>query len=135
MFEEMRDIFITVLKLAEERSQQYETHGFKGGKLSDYSEYEKTKDYQKYNEKESMLEEYLSGLSFEEIKVIQTIMYLGRDGDFKESDSYEERYESIRNYFDNNGWVDKRIEIGTILEKLPLDRYLRSGFEALDIKL
>lgn len=133
MFEEMKDIFSTTLKLARIRMEYYELYGFREGTLGDLTDYMETDDYKKYKEKEDELINFLNSLDFEQIKVIQSIMYLGRDRDYKEDESYQKRYDSMRKYFDDMGWNDKKIEIGTIVEKLPLDMYLENGFKILNI--
>lgn len=83
--------------------------------------------------KKEQLINYLESLSFEDIKVIQTVMYLGRDEDYEEHETYQQRYQNFRNYLDSRGWNTKSIEINQIVQKAPLDRYLLNGFRILNI--
>jgi hypothetical protein len=85
--------------------------------------------------KEKALEDYLMQLDFEIIKILQTIMYLGRDKDYSNRDSPKDIYLEQRRYFDNEGWTTKEIEINQMTEKLPLDQYLEEGFKILNIPL
>lgn len=81
------------------------------------------------------LTDYLETLKYEDIKIIQTIMYIGRDTSYgiknEEIDSdklFQEFYISLT--WDEN----KYIEINQIIEKEPLDKYLTRGMELLKIK-
>lgn len=81
------------------------------------------------------LEEYLLGLDFEIVKVVQTIMYIGRDRDYPENSTAEEIYHYNRVGLDNQRWSTKDIEVSQIVSKAPLYDYLRTGFRILEISI
>ncbi len=88
---------------------------------------------QNYNASpERELREYLGNMDFEEIKIIQTTMYIGRDGNFG-GNTPDEIYRNAREYFDKHGWNTKEIEITQIIEKIPLGKYLISALGLLQI--
>ena len=62
-------------------------------------------------------------------------MYIGRDHDYDRNDSYETRYKKYRESLDFRGWNEKEIEVDQIVQKVPLDNYLKDGFEILGINL
>lgn len=62
-------------------------------------------------------------------------MYLGRDNDYNETDSFEEIYINFRKSLDSNEWSSKEIEVDQMVQKVPLDQYLLQGFKILDIKI
>lgn len=134
MFENMMEVFRKVIALAEEKHKYEEMYGFKDGSLKSFHEYQKTEDYKLYKEKEKALEEYLLKLDFEQIKILQTIMYLGRDHNYNQNDTPEQIYKEEREYMDSLGWEDKWREVNKIMEKAPLDMYLKNGLKILKIK-
>lgn len=78
-----------------------------------------------YNSLDTDIENYLKSLTFDEIKSLQSIMYLGRDKDYDRSQSPQEIYNAQYDYFDKAlGWNTKELEINQMVEKLPLDQYL-----------
>lgn len=83
--------------------------------------------------KEKELFDYLSSLDYETIKVIQTIMYIGRDAScIREDGTYDYFY--TRECMDKRGWnEDKEIEALQIAEKLPLAEYLRNGCQKINL--
>lgn len=83
----------------------------------------------------NQLRTYCETLDFETIKVLQTIMYLGRDRDYDYNDTPEEIYKKQREYFDLQGWNTQEIETNQMIGKKPLPQYLREGFEILKISL
>ncbi|QPK89801.1 DUF3775 domain-containing protein [Bacillus velezensis] len=112
---EMRiDIFNKVIELAEKKR-----------KLIDKG--------QSYSNEDMELNNYLDRLTFEDIKVLQTVMYLGRDKDYDSKMSSAEIYREQRGFFDNEGWQRKEIEAGQMSEKTPLDRYIINGLDILNI--
>jgi hypothetical protein len=61
-------------------------------------------------------------------------MYLGRDNEYSQLNNGEERYKKLREHFNKSkGWTTKDIEVDQMVGKVPLDRYLRDGFEILGI--
>lgn len=78
---------------------------------------------------------YLNSLDFEVVKIIQTIMYLGRDEGYDKNDSVKEIYRKRREYFDD-GWNTQEIEVNQILGKGPsLYGYLLNGLKILKIDI
>lgn len=61
-------------------------------------------------------------------------MYLGRDGDYDKKESPVERYINYRLYIGNAAWETKDATVNQIIEKLPLDKYLKNGMKILNIK-
>ena len=62
-------------------------------------------------------------------------MYLGRDQDYSDADSYEERFDKYKKFLDSqNGWKkDKSIGILQITRKLFLAEYLGNGLKIIGI--
>lgn len=82
----------------------------------------------------SALDSYLNSLSFEEVKSLQAIMYLGRDKDYDNNLSPKQIYNSQINYFNKSiGWNTKEIEINQMVEKMPFADYLIEGKKILEI--
>lgn len=81
------------------------------------------------------LSEYLDNLDYETIKVLQTIMYIGRDSTYMQNDgSYS--YEYARKSLDGQGWHDdKTIEANQIAGKTPLGKYLRKGCSKIELNI
>lgn len=77
------------------------------------------------------LERFLNNQDFDTIKFIQAVMYIGRDK-ILETDSDPKII--LENELDRLEFTkDKSIEIGQILQKCPLDIYLKKGFKILGI--
>ncbi|MFB4471812.1 hypothetical protein ACDI16_02440 [Oceanobacillus caeni] len=90
----------------------------------------------KDHENELELYNFLCALDFETVKVLQTLMYLGRDKDYNGNLTSKNIYLEERRYFDNQiGWKTKEIEINQMVEKLPLDEYLEEALKILRINL
>ncbi len=133
MFEDLKDVLKKVYLLANDRRIEEESTYIEGVKVCDSHIIDI--ENLRYSEKEQKLFDFLNNLDFESVKIIQTIMYIGRDNDYNKTDSYEIRYEKYRKSLDINGWNDKEIEVSQIVQKLPLDKYLKSGFDILGINL
>lgn len=91
-------------------------------------------EYQLCEQRENELREYLEALDFEIIKDIQSIMYLGRDSEYNQAETCQQRFASQRKYMDSLGWHDKSNEIDKIVEKLPLAQYLKEGMRILGMQ-
>lgn len=133
MFENLREVLNRVYLLAKERRIEEESTYVDGVKVGHLV----IRDIEElgYSEKEQKLFDLLNSLDFESVKIIQTIMYIGRDHDYNKVDSYETRYARYRKSLDINGWNDKEIEVSQIVHKVPLDKYLKDGFDILGINL
>lgn len=119
MFNDLEEMFRKVITLARLRRINHERFGVPVHDVD-----------------ENNLERYLRRLNFEQIKILQCIMYLGRDEDYYETETPEERYGKFRAAMDRRGWNDdKDIEMYQMLEKEPLDEYLENGLKILKIDL
>ncbi|MGQ7672618.1 hypothetical protein ACTGX8_05995 [Streptococcus suis] len=123
MFEDMRDVFTKVIELAREKRGVQDT----------------TKDFTIESMKNSpyfiarkKLTDYLDSLSYDQVKIVQTVMYVGRDTSYEMTNiNPEDLYEEV---FNSLTWhEDKSIEISQIAQKSPLDDYLIRGMELLKI--
>lgn len=130
MLEDKIAIFKSVIDLARRRREADENESINVSSEG----YKKYKEY-KVSEEEKALDSYFNSLDFEVVKMIQSIMYLGRDRDYDKSDLPSEIYRKNREYMDQLGWATKEIEINQMVEKLPLDTYLQNGFRILEINL
>jgi len=108
------EIFRDIIKLAEKRRKFVEND-------------------QEYTKEDVALDNYMDNLDFEDVKVLQTVMYLGRDREYNKDLSPNEIYKEEREYFDTNGWVSKKVEANQMLEKTPLDQYLVNGLKILKV--
>lgn len=135
MFDDIKEILRKVYSLARDRRVKYEsTYKPSCDICNDAEERLQRYEDRKSGKYEDELEAYLHTLDFETIKVVQTIMYLGRDKDYKEITNGEERYKKERESLNKNkGWKTIDIEIDQIAEKMPLDKYLKEGFEIIGI--
>ncbi|MFL0197637.1 PIN-like domain-containing protein [Clostridium sp. WILCCON 0269] len=129
-----------VCRYAKNRSDLHNKYGIaqinsgNAEELERFWEYYKTGKGKLIKEAEKELRDYLHELDFETIKIIQTIMYLGRDGDYNEEDRVDERYSKFRQDLDELGWSKKDIEINQMVNKIPLDKYLIKGLKILGIE-
>lgn len=84
---------------------------------------------------EQKLKEYMSKLTFDDIKFLQVIMYLGRDTSEEEQLKYSARelFNSQCEYLDRVGWTTKEGETAQIFGKMPLDEYLEKGLSIINI--
>ncbi|WNN77022.1 DUF3775 domain-containing protein [Lysinibacillus capsici] len=75
------------------------------------------------------LERYVNQLSFDEIKFIQIIMYLGRETTDEDRLKYsnKELFESQQRYLEKKSWSIRELEADHIVAKMPLDEYLEKG--------
>lgn len=99
----------------------------------DYYERNRHNEVIKYidNLSDTPLSKHLEILSFEDIKVIKAVMYIGRDKDHKQ---YESPQTILNNKFDDLDLINhasKNIAIDMIMEKKPLKDYILDGMEIL----
>lgn len=118
-----------IIRIASERSDEYWSKNKEGEPV----ELSWDIDELAFSGKEKELFDYISSLDYEEIKTIQTIMYIGRDGSCAEKDGTYD-YFKTRKCMDAKGWnEDKDIEAMQMVEKIPLADYLRKGCEKLNL--
>lgn len=129
MFKEYSDIFRKVIELADAYYKAECPKETIEETMDDLDDFEIS------NEKRALIE-YLSNLDYEVIKVLQIIMYIGRDNIIEDNLSPQQKYLRERNYFDSQGWQeDKMIEIHQMTDKFPLVNYLNIGFKLLEINI
>lgn len=129
MLNELMSVFEKVLELAEKRKlaepRKEGLINLGGVNLEDIVESDEMRN----------LREYLESLDYETVKTLQVIMYLGRDKDYNNNDTPGEILRKQREYYDMLGWSDeKKVEVSQMVQKMPLDNYLRSGLSILNIE-
>ncbi|WP_096269388.1 DUF3775 domain-containing protein [Paucisalibacillus globulus] len=90
-------------------------------------------EFKDLTDKENTLSDYLRGLSIGALQDLLAIMYLGRDKDYNKRDSARTIMKKQRAYFDNQIGPNQIAIITTLMEKRPLDDYLKVGVEILRI--
>lgn len=128
MFDNVIEEIKKTIELAEERRNlKSEVTEFKVKKLDEFYSSPDFKARKK-------IVDYLETLSYEQIQMIQTIMYIGRD-------TYDDEVkisplELYNKTFESLTWNEKKgIEISQMVEKAPLADYLRRGVKLLKINL
>ena len=84
------------------------------------------------------LNEYLESLSFEQIKIVKTLMYLGRETTYQDRFKYSgwELYKKQYNYFERElNWNSRDLEILSIIGKNNLDELLSNGLKIIGIEV
>ncbi|MEK4698518.1 hypothetical protein MKX47_02925 [Solibacillus sp. FSL R7-0668] len=122
-----------VTKLAKDRRVTYEKYtpsGIVNLASKEFIEFNKTDEAKLIKAKETKLRAYLESLNFDDVKFVQTLMYIGRDESADEKISAAQLYNEK---FATLSWSTKEIEINMIIEKLPLDNYLKRGQETIGI--
>lgn len=131
--------FKIALYMAEERYREYEIEFNKmdtdGDGIVEYNLSDINVDDLVIKGKEKELSDFLNTLDYEVVKALQVIMYIGRDSSCMEEDGTYS-YELSRERFDRQGWnEDKSIEVCQMVEKKHLYKYLKDGFDKLNIVL
>ncbi|GKV65906.1 MULTISPECIES: DUF3775 domain-containing protein [unclassified Sporosarcina] len=72
--------------------------------------------------------EYLMRLSFEDVKFVQTVMYMGRDETLEDGGDAVSLYNEV---YSSLSWTAQDVEAEMIVEKMPLDEYLSRGLELM----
>jgi len=80
-----KGILQDVIGLAENWKSLMDRSGFDGGSIQEIQEFHKSPKGKEIDEAEQKLSDYMSSLSFDDVKMIQTVMYLGRDEDYDKS--------------------------------------------------
>jgi hypothetical protein len=135
LFNGKEQIFRDVVNLAQACKSAIDLSGFEGGSVKEFYEFQKTIPAQKIQVAEDALNDYMVKLSFDDVKMLQTVMYLGRDRDYDKSQTPIEIFNDYLNYLGKNGWNTKEIEINQMTEKAPLADYIRSGLEILNVTI
>ena len=140
MLDNLNNVFKMVYTLANVKHLDYEKYGLKEFSTSEeglekHINYKNTDNKKIVYVSELALENYLLTLEFETIKIIQSIMYLGRDKKYNKKNKVEEIYSKGRKCFDENGWNSREVEVNQIAEKVCLDCYLLNGLKILEISI
>lgn len=134
LFKGKEQIFRDVIHFAEARKKAYDLTKLENGRI-----FEKASEFKLSPaelETEVSLKNYMNSLAFEDIKMLQVVMYLGREHDHDKTLSTPlEIYNDYFKYIAGNGWHSKEREINQMKEKMPLADYLKSGLEILNIEL
>ncbi|QTB29083.1 DUF3775 domain-containing protein [Lysinibacillus sphaericus] len=99
------------------------------GSMEKLFEFLESENGKKMESEENKLKDFLMNRSYEEVKFIQTIMYLGRDPEDYKNTSPELLYSEV---FLSMSWVSKEAEVNQIVGKAPLGDYLKSGLKLLN---
>lgn len=135
LFNDQKQIFRDAIRLAENWRNAHDSSSFEGGSISEIQAFEATAEGQKINALAIELDDYLQSLDFDEVKMLQTVMYLGRDQDYDKSLPPHLIYENEFDYFEKDGWVSKEVEINQMTEKMALADYLKSGLDILKVSI
>lgn len=115
-----------VITLADDYRLIYNKYAPQGGSLKELAVFQASEEYKLVKEKYSLLSDYLMGLSIDEVIMVQTVMYIGRDergSNISDASTlYKEVYDDL--YERKN---TKSIEVNQITQKMPLADYLRDG--------
>ena len=124
MFKEMKEIFYTTYRLLSERSKldKGTDSPVKMGEL---------KEAGKYVEKTVELRTYLNALTHEQVKTIQTVMYVGREFREDEGKSPMEKYQLMKE--ETTEGLTQLEDIQIILDKAIAATYLLDGIKILNI--
>lgn len=127
-----KHVVINVYKFAVSRRQNFVPTTF-------IDKHQPTPDKSKrYSDSNNNLERYLESLSFEQIKIVKTLMYLGRE--VSDQDRFENSgRELYRIQYKDLEWEFKRngmgIQILSIIEKKNLDELLFRGLKIIGIEV
>jgi len=121
-----------VIQLADEwaRAENLTPHTLS---MNDLENYLKNPDVTAAKECHRALEKYMRKLNYEIILDIETLMLLGRDHEYSETDTYERRFNRIRKdiaeQYSNPDNIEMAIDY--ITGKWPLAEYLKDGLKAI----
>ncbi|WP_033543913.1 hypothetical protein [Planococcus sp. CAU13] len=127
------DLLSSLINLAETRQEYHDRYSLKSGSMKELMEYEKTENYQKVKEKKDALENSLNSQDFEDVKIMQVIMYIGRDTAQSNIKPASQLFEENYDYHEKSGWNKKSIEVSQMVQKVPLAEYLIKGKELLNL--
>lgn len=125
-----KDVLIRVIELARNHRLSIEVEQ---GNRSDGDISEALKKMMDENKEETALLDYLSSLDFDDIKMIQALMFLGRDQDFNDYESYSERLEKVYTSLEKHSEAEKTSKINYMIEKVRLDEFVMEGLKAVGI--
>ncbi|MBY0221623.1 DUF3775 domain-containing protein [Sporosarcina aquimarina] len=123
-----KDALMSVISLAKERREVMAEEGIATLSAEAIQDYMDSEEYKKERQLNSAIYEYLMQLPIEEVKFIQTVMYIGRDESLEKNTSAEILFNEV---YTSLHWATKKIEAKQIVEKMPLDEYLSRGMELM----
>lgn len=126
MYKNLIDVAKRIVAIANTREQNQQEGFFSLSNLN-LSDYDVTYDNQ--------LTEILMNLELDEVMVLQTIMYLGRDKDYNSNLTSDEIFLDYKKYIESLGIKTKELEVRQMVEKMPLGKYITDGYAILGIIL
>ena len=126
MYKNLIDVAKRIVAIANTREQNQQ-EGFFSLSNPNLSDYDVTYDNQ--------LTEILMNLELDEVMVLQTIMYLGRDKDYNSNLTSDEIFLDYKKYIESLGIKTKELEVRQMVEKMPLGKYITDGYAILGIIL
>lgn len=126
MYKNLVNVAREIIKIANERAKENEKEKFISLDKINFSDFDMS-----YSDK---LTDILMNLTLEEVKALQSIMYLGRDKDYK-GNTADEIFTDYYNYISSLGVNKKHIEVRQMVSKIPLGEYLTEGYRILGINL
>ena len=126
MYKNLIDVAKRIVAIANTREQNQQEGFFSLSNLN-LSDYDVTYVNQ--------LTEILMNLELDEVMALQTIMYLGRDKDYKSNLTSDEIFLDYKKYIESLGIKTKELEVRQMVEKMPLGKYITDGYAILGIIL
>lgn len=136
LFLETEHIFKHTINLAEAidlKQKQAESHG---SSIEEILAFDMTPAGQEIQKATVALYDYLMTLSFEDVKLLQRVMYLGRDREYDEHlIAPMDIYNDFLRTFRKSDWETKDVEAKVLIQKGNLARYLKDGSKILGIQV
>lgn len=132
-----KEIINNVIHLAQQRAASdrafYEKY-YPDGHMDLFDDrFNGTIEFEEKEKDDKNLDEYFHILPYDDIKDLQTLMYIGR-GDFGDEEPEVDLFTDMRKYLDSRGWnKDKWVEENQMSEKIVLGDYLIKAKEFLGI--
>lgn len=126
-----------VKNIAEQRNTEYNTKHPDGESVSLSSTNSINDFIKRVYEERDPVKDYLMNVDFDTVKIIQTVMYIGRDYNGNGTVPVEP-VDNGDNLIDtwmrkDSDWKSQSIEVSQIAEKMPLGEYLTRVFTILGI--
>jgi hypothetical protein len=137
LFPGTEHIFKNVIRLSEDLYEKYEqTNTEDGMTLGELFAFTETPAGQEIEKSTQVLKDYMMTLSFEHVKLLQKIMYLGRDREYDEHLIVpSEIYNDFLRTFGKEGWNTQEDEVIFMIGKGDLAKNLKDGTKILGIQL
>lgn len=136
LFTGTEHIFRDVIFLAENIELKHEQADSHGSSIGEIIAFDKTPAGQEIEKATVALTNYLLTLSFDNVKMLQRVMYLGRDREYDEHlVAQMDIYNDFLRTFRKSDWETKEVEAKVMVQKGNLARYLKDGAKILSIQL